>query len=108
MNKPQPLQAFELSLEIYLLIHKSPEIAFTAKEIRRIFFQHTKQNIRIDRIKQILNSMESRGRCVSEMRYNPHKNAKFKVYSAKPDTVSLDSDLMEISFIIHDLRKAAS
>jgi hypothetical protein len=99
-----PLQAFELSLEVYIMLHDVPAVSFTLAQIKKMINDKYNENVGYKRIRQICEGMAQRGRISELKQINPANGTPCRTYQANgKSTVLMDSQIWRIAKRIEEL-----
>ena len=60
-KKPTPLEQYEISVHVYLLLQSKPKIEFSSRQVLKILNEEFNDNITYRRIQQILQGLAARG-----------------------------------------------
>ncbi len=105
LNGKIPLANFELSSEIYILICHDEKICYTARSIRKIINQEHKDNISINRVRQILRRLAKRGHILTGItKLKPPNTTIFYQATCQKNTVIFEGAAYNIMEMIIELK----
>lgn len=93
-----PLQTFEVSVQLYLILNDTPNLSYTVGQLKKIINTKYNENLGYKRIRQICEHLAQRGNIVERRGYHPFSNKESRVYQANEQaTVLMDSTLYRVA-----------
>lgn len=102
-----PLQSSEVITEIFVLLQEDPRIGYSASTIRKILNKKYATTFTTRQIKNRLEMLQRRGRCVKVERKNPNHVNNLSTYQAhQGPTILLDSPAYRVASYLLEIQDA--